>query len=366
MSESPSPPREFSLPRLLGLLTLVGVTAAIAYWVGVNSVEQPTDADNLKIYGMDSPTRNQLHAEFVDADGDLVADPPQDEAQWIDPPTLNFCYLASDQQRYEKAWAGFLDVLAAETGKEVNYLPMNSAEDQLRAIKEGKLHVTGINTGSTPLAVNAAGFVPVCGFGREKTPFTYTMKFIVPKGSSVSKVSEFSGKTLTLTNPTSNSGWKAPLVLLKRDFQLLPVRDFDVIYSNGHTESLQGIASGTYEIAAVASDETDLAIERGDVSADKFDVIFESDPFPSNIFGHTYNLQPALAEKVRNCFLTFPWPGSELESEIGSSGAGTFLPISYKDDFKLIREIDDAMGSRHEISPAKDVEGVLAESPTDD
>ncbi len=361
MSEFPSHRTDFSLRRLILTIAVVGVAAGIAYWYGVSSVQQPTDADSLKIYGMDSPVRNQLYAEFMDADGDLVADAPKDEAKWLDPPVLNFCYLASEQERYEKSWSGFLEYLAEETGKEVKYLPVDSVEEQLRAIKNGKLHITGINTGATPLAVNAAGFVPVCGFGRENTPFTYTMKFVVPKGSSISKVNELPGHTLTLTNPTSNSGWKAPLTLLKRDFQLLPVRDFDVIYSNGHRESLQGISSGAYQIAAVASDEMDLAIRRGDVSDDQFIVIFESDPFPSNIFGHLFNLHPTLAEKVRNSFLTFSWADSELEKEFEAFGAGKFLPISYKDDLKLIREIDDAMGRRHVIdadnfaNPAEDL-----------
>jgi len=350
MNESQSQRREFSLSRLVCSLAVVGAAAAAAYWYGVSSVKLPSEVELLKIYGMDRPTKNRLDDEFVDDDGDLVADPSKDKSQWLDPPVLNFCYLATDQQRYQTTWSGFLKYLAEQTGKEVNYLVIDSAEDQLRAIKDGRLHVTGINPGAVPIAVNACGFVPMCEFGKDGTPITYTMKIIVPKGSSVSKVSDLSGHTLTLTETTSNSGWKAPLTLLKQNFNLFPVRDFAVIYSNGHLESLQGIVSGAYEIAAVASDEVELAIEHGHVSEDQFVSIYESEPFPNNIFGYLHNLQPALAEKVRQSFLSFPWSESELETEFGAFGAGEFRPVSYKEDLKLIREIDDAMGRRHVIS----------------
>ncbi|MDC0935448.1 PhnD/SsuA/transferrin family substrate-binding protein [Pirellulales bacterium] len=352
---------QFSLLRLVCSIAVVGAVAGMGYWYGVSRIEPPSEAEGLKIYGMDRPIRNRLQADYTDEDGDLVADLPNDESQWLDPAVINFCYLASDQQRYQKTWAQFLEFLAERTGKEVKYLVIDSTEEQLKALKEGKLHVTGLNTGATPIAVNACGFVPVCGFGKDGASINYTMKFIVPQGSSITEVGELAGHTLTLTNPMSNSGWKAPLTLLKRDFQLLPVRDFAVIYSNGHAESLKSIATGAHEIAAVAGDEMDLAIDHGIVSEDKFTVIYESAPFPHNVFGHLHNLQPALAEKVRESFLAFPWAESKLEAEFSAFGAGEFVPISYKTDLSLIREIDDAMGRRHVISADDGPKSVVVE-----
>lgn len=354
MNEAQSQRREFSLSRLVGPVAIAGVVAAIAYLYGVNSVEQPSgELEGLRIYGMDSPIQNRLHDVFTDNDGDLVADLPKDESQWLDPPVLNFSYLSYDQQRYQETWSKFLVFMAEQTGKEVNYLVMDSADEQLQAIKDGQLHITGINPGAVPIAVNACGFVPVYGFGKDGSPITYTMKIIVPKGSVISKVSELAGHTLTLTTPASNSGWKAPLTLLKRDFQLLPVRDFAIIFSGSHLGSLQRIASGTSEIAATASDEMNLAITHGHVSEDQIKTIYESEPFPNNIFGHLHNLQPALAEKVRQSFIDFPWSESELETVFGVIGAAGFQAISYKDDLKLIREIDDAMGRRHRVGTSE-------------
>ena len=221
--------------------------------------------------------------------------------------------------------------------------------DQLRALRDGKLHVTGVNTGAVPLAVNACGFVPFCGFGNDSGLVSYTMRIVVAAENEISAVAGLAGRTLTLTTPTSNSGWKAPLMILKRDFNLLPVRDFAVNFSNGHAESLQGIASGQYEIAAVASDEIDLAVERGVIDKGSLRTIYESARFPSNVLGRAYNLSPEVSEKVRAAFLSYDWTDTAIQREFSAFGARRFAPIAYEADLRLVREIDDAMGRRHII-----------------
>ena len=85
------------------------------------------------------------------------------------------------------------------------------------------------------------------------------------------------------------------------------------------------------------------------MSEDQIKTIYESEPFPNNIFGHLHNLHPALAEKVRQSFIDFPWSKSDLETEFSVIGAAGFQPISYKDNLKLIREIDNAMGRHHVV-----------------
>lgn len=363
MAANASESSSFSPARLLGMLAVVAVVAAAAYYYGVNSVRPPGEQEALSVYGMDNPQPHKLSDAYTDADGDLVADAPKDESEWVDPKVLQFSYLASDQDRYQEVWAGFIEHLAQATGKQVEYLVVDSADAQLLALKEGRLHVTGINTGATPIAVNECGFVPVCGFGRGDELATYTMQIVTRPDSSIAEVADLAGKTLTLTNPTSNSGWKAPLALLRNEHQLLPVRDFAVIYSNGHAESLTGLTSGLYEVVAVASDEVELAVQRGQVSKDRLKVIYESEPFPNNVLGHAYDLHPELAEKLRDAMLSFSWDGSKLAEEFSVFGAENLTGISYKDDLELIREIHNQVGGKQAIrGPAPQAE----QSATDD
>src|SRR5690606_40691398 len=102
-----------------------------------------------------------LDPRYVDKDGDLVADAPTDPKDWIDPSTLVFAYTpVEDPAVYAKVWDGFIQHMAEVTGKKVQFFPVQSNAAQLEAMRAGRLHVAGFNTGSNPLAVNCAGFVP--------------------------------------------------------------------------------------------------------------------------------------------------------------------------------------------------------------
>lgn len=338
----------FSPTRLAITVLVVLAIATVAYQMGKTSVTPPGQAENLKSFGLASPTQNKLDKRFTDGNDDLLADPPAAGGQ-LDPEKLNFSYLATDQDHYAPVWSAFVEHLAAETGKPVEYLVLESPNDQLRAIREGQLHVTGVNAGNVPLAVNACGFVPVISFGNEGAMQTYTMQIVVPSDSSLGSVDDVRGRTLALTSPNSNSGWKAPLLLLTDKFDLHPVRDYMVVASHSHQASVQGILDGDYEMASVASDEVALMKGRGEVEESQIKVLHESDPFPNNCFGHVYNLKPELAQQIRQAFLSFDWSGTTLQSELAAMGVSQFVEMSYKDDFGLIREIDEKVGREHVV-----------------
>lgn len=338
-------PPALSVPRLVLLSLCAIAVAGGAYWYGVSSVRPPT-VPALWVLGMDQPSANTLAKSFADADGDLVADPPQDPATWLDPATLKFSYLAVDQDRYAEVWADVLKRLGEQCDRPVEFVRQESADDQLAGLQKGELHLVGINSGSVPVAVNECGFVPLCSFGAGDRLATYTMKIIARKDSPVEQVSDVRQRRLALTDPTSNSGWKAPLLLLKSEHGLTPIVDYDIASTGGHAESIQAIAAGDQEIAAVASDELQLAEKRGLIADDDYRVIYESKPFCNNTIGCPHNLRPELAEKVKQALLELEWEGSRLAEEFSTIGATHFVAVSFKDDYHLLREIDDAMGRR--------------------
>src|SRR6056297_2757112 len=156
------------------------------------------------------------HAEFtlsdryVDNDGDLIADIPTDESELIDPSTLIFAYTpVEDPAVYAEVWQGFLDHMAEVTGKNVQFFPVQSNAAQIEAMRAGRLHVAGFNTGSNPLAVACAGFRPFAMMAAADGSFGYEMEVITYPGSPVRSVEDIRGRTLTHTSETSNSGFKA-------------------------------------------------------------------------------------------------------------------------------------------------------------
>ncbi len=347
--------RRQTSPLLLFLTILLPVAAigAVLWMVWVKIPRQQNQAMNeelvLHTVGLATPVKNQLDSRFTDADGDLVADAPTDAAKLIDPDVLVFSYVAvEDPSRYREAFKEFMDHLAKVTGKRVEYLMATSTDEQLIALRDGKLHVTGINTGSVPLAVNVAGFVPVAKFAGDAGA-AYQMEIIVPPDSTIQTPDELRGEELALTEAGSNSGFKAPLVLLQSHHSLVPGRDFGIRYSGGHVESIKGIADKQYAAAAVANDMLSRAVAAGDVRPDQYRSIFKSESFPTAGFGYVCTLKPELAAKVRDALSSFSWQGTGVEREFTSAKYNKLVAVSYKDDWGIVRRIDDAIGSAHKL-----------------
>jgi len=304
----------------------------------------------LRLTGLQNPVVNRLNPKFTDADGDLIADAPTDPAQQIDPATLVFSYVAvEDPSEYKTAFADLMTHISKVTGKPVVYFGTTSTDDQLRALRDGKLQITALNTGSVPMAVCEAGFVPVAALGDASGTTHYQMEILVRADSPIMTVDDLKGHELTLTDPGSNSGYKAPLVLLKSDYGLLPGRDFGIRYSGGHQQSIRGLAAGTYEAIAVANDVLAREISDGNIKQAQFRSIYKSENFPTAAIGYAYNLKPALASQIRSAILDFDWKGTSLEKEFSSSGQTRFVPIDYKNDWALVRRIDDSIGFTYQI-----------------
>ncbi len=287
----------------------------------------------------------EMDARFCDEDGDLVADAPTDPAELVDPDTLIFAYTpVEDPSVYRDAWADFLAHMEEVTGKEVEFFTVDSNAAQLEAMRAGRLHVAGFNTGSNPFAVNFAGFVPFAMMAQEDGSYGYEMEIIVPANSDIQEVTDLEGREIAFTEQTSNSGFKAPSALLSSEFDLVEGTNFSATFSGGHDNSILGIANEDYEAAAIANSVLTRMTDRDVVSADQVRSIYQSDTFPTTGYGYVYNLDPELAEKVREAFFSFDWSGTSLETEFSKSGEAQFIPITYEEYWGVIRQIDAALG----------------------
>src|SRR5918999_417359 len=285
----------------------------------------------------------RLASRFQDADGDMVADTPKEPGKQIDPSTLIFAYTpVEDPAVYAKVWKGFLDHMEKVTGKKVQFFPVQSNAAQIEAMRAGRLHIAGFNTGSNPLAVACAGFKPFATMASADNTFGYEMEIITYPGSGIEKVPDLKGKKLAFTQETSNSGYKAPSAILKAEYGLEARKDFEPVFSGKHDNSILGVANRDYPAAAVANSVMQRMIARGVVKADQLKSIYKSQTFPTTGYGVVYNLKPELQEKIKQAFFSFPWKGSALEEEFSKSGEAKFIPISFKKHWEVIRKVDAA------------------------
>jgi phosphonate transport system substrate-binding protein len=242
-------------------------------------------------------------------------------------------------------WDGFIKHAEKVTGKKVVFFPVQSNAAEIEAMRSGRLHIAGVSTGPTPIAVNCAGYVPFAIMGTQGGTFGYEMEIIVPADSTIKTPADLKGKKVAFTAATSNSGFKAPSAILESEFNLKAERDFTPVFSGKHDNSVLGVANKDYDAAAIANEVMFRMFERKVVDKAKIRTIYKSETFPTTSYGLAHNLDPALAAKIKEAFFTFPWEGSALKAEFKTEDR--FVPITYQKDWSVVRKIDAATGVKY-------------------
>lgn len=287
--------------------------------------------------------RGDLDTQYCDANKDLVADTPTDPAKLKTPNTLVFTYTpVEDPAVYEKVFKPFTEHLAQCTGKRVVFFQVQSNAAEIEAMRAGRLHVAGFSTGPTAFAVNIAGAVPFAIKGYADHYQGYNLVVIVKKDSTFQKLTDLKGKKLAHTSPSSNSGHMAPVALFPKE-GLTPDKDYKVIFSGKHDQSVLGVKSGDYDAAAVASDVYDRMVHRGEVREEEFRVIYRSAKFPTSSFAYAHDLEPKFRDRMLKCFYDYRFTG---EMQKAFDGADRFYPISYQKDYAIVRDVAEAAGEK--------------------
>jgi phosphonate transport system substrate-binding protein len=287
------------------------------------------------------PHRGDLDMLYCDVNKDLVADTPTDPKRLRNPNTIVFTYTpVEDPAVYEKIFQPFTDYLAQCTSKRVMFFQVQSNSAQIEAMRSGRLHVGGFSTGPTAFAVNIAGAIPFAVKGTAQSGQGYHLVVVVRKDSAIQKLSDLKGRKVAHTSPSSNSGHMAPMALFPR-LGVTPDKDYKVIFSGKHDQSIMGVNAGDYEAAAVASDVFERMIKRGQVKEENFRVIYKSERFPTSSFAYAHDLEPTLRDRMLKCFYDFRFTE---EMRKAFDGADRFTAITYQKDYAIVRDVAEAGG----------------------
>ncbi len=285
--------------------------------------------------------RGDLDTPFCDEDGDLLADTPKDPAKQKNPDTLFFTNSPLDDPAvFNKLMQPFVEHIASCTGKKVRFYDVFSSAASIEAMRAGRMHLGTMSSGDTAFAVNVAGAIPIGIRGDASGPQGYQLWMIVRKDSAFQKLADLKGKRVAHTTPSSNSGNLAPRALFPAE-GLAPDKDYKVLFSGKHENSISGVAAGDYDAAPIAHDILVRMVERGVVKMDDFRIIWKSRNFAPGGLSMAHDLAPALQQKIRECTYNFRYPP---EMQKGFQGADRWLPIDYKKDWELVRKVAQDSG----------------------
>ncbi len=287
--------------------------------------------------------RGDLDSLYCDANNDMVADTPADKAKLKNPSTIVFTYTpVEDPAVYEEIFSPFTKYLAQCTGKRVVFYQVQSNAAEIEAMRSGRLHVGGFSTGPTAFAVNIAGAVPFAVKGTADSFQGYNLIVVVKKDSSFQALTDLKGRKVAHTAPSSNSGHMAPMALFPKQ-GLTPDKDYKILFSGKHDQSVMGVKSGDYDAAAVASDVFYRMADRGQINKDDFRIIYTSPKFPTSSFAYAHDLEPVLRDKMLACFYDYRFPAAMQKA---FDGADRFYPVTYAKDWAIVREVAEAGGER--------------------
>lgn len=306
-------------------------------------------------HGFETGHIEELDTQFEERDephyGNAPLETPEDETEWVDPDVIDFAMTPTeDPAQYEDTMEPLIENMEEETGRDVEYVVLDSYAAVVEAMGAGQLEVAAFSTGPTPYAVNLAGAVPFAiQVGEDE--FGYRLWVITQADNDeISSLDDLAGANVAHTEPSSNSGHLAPNAAFTEE-GVTPGEDYEVEFSGGHDNSANAIYQGDFDAAPICSTCYTRAAEQSGIELDQIKSVWASAPFPTTSFSHVYNLHPDLQEGVRNAFLEYDYQDTAIAEEF--EGRGTWIEIDYATHF-------------HDILVNHEVNGVTYDEDSED
>ncbi|MGL4512679.1 MAG: PhnD/SsuA/transferrin family substrate-binding protein [Lacipirellulaceae bacterium] len=327
---------------IAGLLFGLCLAIALVGWAARVAMQRESRAEAqdslLGFTGLGPSVRKSLDAKFVDADGDLLADPPTSPDQFAAPYTLVLAhYLGDDEGQLRVDWESLREKLSVATGLTVKVQAYLHTPEEVAAIAAGKIHLLAAHSAEMPNNVNSAGVVPFAELASRSATDGNRSLIAAVAGGAIRSLDDLRGQTLVCTSPDSITGYRAAIVAVYLETGMLPNEDYRVAFSHKHEWSARGLVVGKFPVVALSDDVVQRMASEDRLRESEYQVLYKSDPIPRLTIARVHDLSPEIARAVTDTVLAF-------ENRVGEQFR--FQPVDYQRDYEFVRRLDDAFSPR--------------------
>lgn len=196
-------------------------------------------------------------------------------------------------------------------------------------LKDGIIDIGWFSPLAYVNAKNKADIIPLVTPIVNNAP-NYLGYLITSPETNIKTIKDVKGKSVAFVDPKSASGYAYPCMMLK-EAGINPESDVDRSFLGTHSNVIDAVISGRYDVGATYSEAIDDAKERG-LDVTKMKIIAKTDPIPKDCIAARTNISPELKQKLSNAFVNYR---NNLQK---SSNINGFTKAN-DSDYDIIREV---------------------------
>jgi phosphonate transport system substrate-binding protein len=233
-------------------------------------------------------------------DADAAAEGAENGEGTLDPDTIVLGAVPAEEATdLQGTWEPIMEMLADETGKEVEFEMATDYAAVIEGQRSGQVHIAQYGPFAYYMAVEDGVELSVGGvmIQEEGEPGGYQAYGITQAGSGIESLEDFEDQTVCFVDPNSASGFMVPQAGLIEAG--LEEGSYEEVMAGGHDASAISVASGDCDAGfALDSMVDETLIESGDLEEGELEIVWESDMIPSPPLVVSDQLEPELHETI--------------------------------------------------------------------
>ncbi|MDS1271333.1 phosphate/phosphite/phosphonate ABC transporter substrate-binding protein [Lipingzhangella sp. LS1_29] len=216
--------------------------------------------------------------------GQSAAEPDSEgDGDQLDPDTLVIGAVPAEEATgLQQSYDPIIEMLADETGKDVEFESATDYAAVIEAQRSGQIHIAQYGPFAYYLAEQGGADVNVAGvmIQEEGEPPGYVSYGLAPADSDIEELADFADREVCFVDANSASGYMYPLAGLIEAG--LDEGDYEEVMAGGHDASAISVASGDCDAGfAFDSMVDEVLIEGGDLEEGELKVVWESETITS-------------------------------------------------------------------------------------